>query len=240
MRKYQRFFKDEFDFIPDSYILPEEYKFFCKKFGQSPDKIYLAKPSRGKGGEGIFFVKNKRDVGRDPTRPSDLVVQEYIQNPLVIENKKFDLRIYLLVKGVDKMEAFVAMEGLARFCTEDYEDPKLLLTKTEEEKAPKLFSQLTNFCLNKDNDKFVNNSNFQKKDNGSKRLLSSLFKLFKKQGVDVEAIKEQIRDIGTKIVLAFQPILVNDFHSEIGKNDEVNTNCFHIFGFDILLDENYK
>jgi tubulin polyglutamylase TTLL11 len=53
----------------------------------------------------------------------DLVVQRYVTDPLLIENKKFDLRLYMILKGVDKIEVFLCQEGMARFCTSDYVRP---------------------------------------------------------------------------------------------------------------------
>ena len=61
-------------------------------------------------------------------------------------------------------------------------------------------SHLTNFTLNKASSKFVNNDDFKANDTGSKRLLSTIFKTLDKMGVNVEEIKEDIRDISTKII----------------------------------------
>jgi hypothetical protein len=36
---------------------------------------------------------------------------------LVVEKKKFDLRLYVLIKGFDPVEAYLYQEGMARFCT---------------------------------------------------------------------------------------------------------------------------
>lgn len=47
-----------------------------------------------------------------------------MDDPLLIEGKKHDLRLYLLLIQAGKNGDFVAFlceEGLARFCVEDYE-----------------------------------------------------------------------------------------------------------------------
>lgn len=44
-------------------------------------------------------------------------MQRYVDNPLIVSGKKFDLRLYIVIKGVDPIEAYVYEEGLARFCT---------------------------------------------------------------------------------------------------------------------------
>ena len=36
---------------------------------------------------------------------------------MLISGKKFDIRLYVVIKGVEKIEAYVYEEGLARFCT---------------------------------------------------------------------------------------------------------------------------
>ena len=61
-----------------------------------------------------------------------------------------------------------------------------------------------------------------------------------RQGVNVEEIKEEINDISTIIVLALQPFLVNSFHSEMRITDKCNQSYFHLFGLDLLLDEDLK
>ena len=83
------------------------------------------------------------------TFQQEYIVQEYLDRPLLVDNKKFDLRIYVLVTSVDPMIAFIADEAMVRFCTEDYEQPS-------RDNMHKILQHLTNFSLNKLSDKYVN------------------------------------------------------------------------------------
>lgn len=71
-----------------------------------------------------------------------------MDEPLLVEKKKFDLRLYVLIKGFDPIEAFLYEEGMARFCTENYKKP-------DKDNLKSLFMHLTNFSLNKTSEKYV-------------------------------------------------------------------------------------
>lgn len=94
------------------------------------------------------------------------------------------------------MEAYLYTEGLARFCTVDYEEP------TAENKE-KFFMHLTNFSLNKHSEDFVfDDEDFLTKGGdsyASKRLLSQLFTLFEEYRIDITFIKMEIIKIARKV-----------------------------------------
>jgi hypothetical protein len=79
------------------------------------------------------------------------LVCQYLDNPLLIKEKKFDMRMYVLVTSFHPLRVYFYDEGLARFATEPYtKDASVLKNK---------FVHLTNFSINKRNTKFVRNDN---------------------------------------------------------------------------------
>jgi glutathione synthase/RimK-type ligase-like ATP-grasp enzyme len=87
-----------------------------------PTFMFIAKPNGGKGGEGIQLIQKFKDLPRDTQKNElrEFLVQRYIKTPLLLDNKKFDLRLYVLITGFNPVKAYLADEGLARLCTEDY------------------------------------------------------------------------------------------------------------------------
>ena len=70
-----------------------------------------------------------------------MVVCQYLDNPLLIDGYKFDLRVYVAVTSINPLRIYIYEDGLARFATQKYKhnvDPKT-----------SKFTHLTNYSLNK-------------------------------------------------------------------------------------------
>ena len=94
-----------------------------KKGKRSP--TYIIKPSGGSEGNGIVLLRHESRIPYFDFRVHEAGSASgplsYIA-PLLFHKKKFDLRLYVLIRSVDPLEVYrvyLHTEGLARFCTED-------------------------------------------------------------------------------------------------------------------------
>jgi tubulin polyglutamylase TTLL11 len=143
--------------------------------------VFIAKPSVGCQGDGICLIRKLADIPK--LGSEEWIVQPYIDKPLLLAKRKFDLRLYVLISSVSPYICYLNEEGLARFCTEDYQEP----TK-DNIKNP--YIHLTNYSLNK------NHPNFRSSDDalssGDKRCLRVVWQQLREQGVDVPTLREKI------------------------------------------------
>ena len=110
-------------------------------------------------------------------------------------NKKFDLRLYVLISSVFPVVGYLNQEGLARFCTEDYAFPSNSNINNH-------YMHLTNYSLNKMSPNYKHNEETEEIHDGSKMTMASLWKLFEKEGhgqdkkeIVQESIKSLIQDL---------------------------------------------
>jgi len=155
---------------------------------QFPAQTFIAKPSRGRGGDGIILLKRFTDLPKAAFH-HEFLVQRYLESPLILAKKKFDCRLYVMITGVDQVEAFLCDEGLARFCTTNYRRP-------DQNNIKNLYMHLTNFSLNKNSTRFqAPGEKFKEDRKSSKQLFSTILKTLKKAGRDTEGLLAQVRSI---------------------------------------------
>ena len=115
----EKFGRDAFDFVPDTYILPNEYGDLLshyQKLKQTDPRrnVWIVKPSNSSRGRGIHIIDDINDLNVDELS----IISRYVTNPLLINGYKFDLRIYVVVTCYEPLRIYVYKEGLARFATE--------------------------------------------------------------------------------------------------------------------------
>ena len=139
-------YSKEFNFFPKSWLLPHDYNEVKEYLTNNRKSTIILKPAGNCQGRGIYLVNKVSEI---PVGEK-YVVQEYIHKPFLIDNLKFDFRIYVIITGVNPLRIFIYEEGLARFATEIYEEPN-------NENIDDDYMHLTNYAINKRSENFVKN-----------------------------------------------------------------------------------
>ncbi|XP_074654563.1 uncharacterized protein LOC141908414 [Tubulanus polymorphus] len=207
-----------YNFSPIAYNLPNEYTKFVADYTKlrhkEPKKksYWICKPADLSRGRGIFIFNDLSQLQYD----CNAVVQKYISNPLLISGYKFDLRLYVCVPSFHPLYAYICQEGIARFSTE----------KFDLENLDNVFSHLTNTSINK----FSPSYTAEKRciGAGCKWTLTQLRHYFHQNDIDDRLLWTRVISVVILTLIVQAP--------QVPKVD----NCFELYGFDIIIDENMK
>lgn len=214
-------YPNDYDFFPDTFIMPQDIGDFTLRF-YSESAQWIVKPCNSSQGKGIFILDSLNSLDLD----SGCIVSKYIESPLLVNNLKSDLRIYVLITSFEPLKIYIYQEGLARFACEDYNSSN----------STNKYVYLTNYSINKKNEKFVQNSDWQEDNVGHKWSFSAFMKELEKTGYDTDLISKRIYDLIIKTIISIEGLVVDSIRKLALKHN----NCFDLLGFDILLDTNLK
>ena len=170
--------------------------------------IWIMKPTASSQGRGIFLVNNLNDVSYS----QNMVVQRYIKNPLLINGFKFDLRLYVCVLSfAPTMEAFIHSKGFARYSSQKYASDAASLENT--------MIHLTNSSIQ---NKVMQADNAE---SGSKQSLEALWAVLASQGLERGPLWAKICEVVLRSLFC------------VVEQMGVHPNCFELFGYDILIDD---
>ncbi|XP_047139677.1 tubulin polyglutamylase ttll6 isoform X3 [Hydra vulgaris] len=172
--------------------------------------------------EKVFNMKKYQNFKPE----SNLICQQYLSRPFLIDGFKFDLRIYVVVTSCDPLRIFVYKDGLARFATVKYAYPA-------KNNLNNVFMHLTNYAIQKNSVGYCRDN-----ETGSKRKLSTINRWFQENGYDVKKIWKNIDDIIIKTLITAHPVLKHNYLTCFP--NVKGSACFEILGFDVILDRNLK
>ena len=175
--------------------------------------IWIIKPSNLSRGRGIS-VSNKLSTILDSHDDSNqIIVQKYIENPLIILGRKFDIRQWVLVTNLNPLTIWIWEEPYLRFGAEDYNINDM----------SNLFSHLTNNSIAKHSEHFK-----ETKIEGNMWEVHQFSEfLVKAYGSDRwPEIHQKIKNV---IICSF----------EAARHEmKQRPNSFELFGYDVMIDEN--
>lgn len=207
-------FPREYSFYPTTYVLPQNLASFKNVFSSNGQSkvAYIIKPDGSAQGKGIFLTKCIDDVENLNIM---CVAQQYIKNPLLIDKKKFDLRIYVLTTSCSPLRIYLFRDGLVRICTEEYKTPN---STNMDDKC----MHLTNYAVNKRSEKYERDEGSNFDNRGSKRSISWLLNsLSKERGDDAaKGMWAKVGDICVMSIISILPTLQREYNAVFEKKNK--------------------
>ncbi|CAB3230025.1 unnamed protein product [Arctia plantaginis] len=214
------------DFIPVTYVLPADYNMFVEEYRKSPQSTWIMKPCGKSQGAGIFLINKLSKVkkwSRDAktafhpqlSNKESYVISRYIDNPLLIGGKKFDLRLYVLVTSYRPLKAYLFQHGFCRFCTVKYD--------TSVAELDNMYVHLTNVSVQK------HGGDYNSLHGGKMSIQNFRLYLEGTKGRSVtDKLFAEVQWLIVHSLKAVAPVIANDRH------------CFECYGYDIIIDNNLK
>ena len=215
----------EFDFIPKTYALPGEGQMLLRDFREKGG-TWIMKPIGRAQGTGIFLVNKAKQIedwlkkrGTEVAEnklSDDYVCQRYVDNPYLVDDRKFDMRIYVLCLSYQPLKVYLYREGFARFANTAYSTAKSDLKNQ--------YIHLTNHAIQK------RDVDYDPEVDDLKMPIRDLYAhILSKHGQ--EAADRCFAGIHSVIINALrsvQQVMINDRH------------CYELYGYDVMIDENLR
>ena len=221
-------FPEDYDYMPETYDYPKDAKKIKKIFGNyslNIKDLWIVKPKAESCGIGIHIFKSLEKEKKG--RYKNFIISRYLSSPHLIDKKKYDMRIYVLLTGFQPLRIYLYKEGIIRRAAEEYKlDIKSLDNK---------YSHITNTAINQYNKNYKNPKN-ELDEKANEWNFKTYRRYLKRNNIDVNLIFDKIKDIviktfisgEKKVIQATQNYKYNDIY------------MFNLFGLDIFIDNEYN
>ena len=208
--------------VPDTFILPDQREELVRFAADAPaGTLFIAKPTRGSGGQGISVISDLTDV----LDRNDVIVQRYVERPYLVDGRKGHLRIYVLISSAEPLRAHIYSEGIVRFAPAVY-DPR-------PERLAEVAMHVTNTALHLDHPDLVVSQDPSQEDVGMIWSLSALFRRMQADGHDTGAVFGEIQ---TLVAWFLGHLRDEGFFARQTGHGAPRSYAPKLFGLDILLD----
>ena len=211
--------------MSETYIYPKDKDIIENKFMNytlNLSDLWLIKPKDKFGGSGIKILDSFEEIEK-----GEFLINKYIMPLDFINNKKYDLRLYVLVTGLKPLRIYLNKEGLIRIATKNFS----LDEKTIKDK----YIHLTNTGVNSRNPYFIIPNNTENQ-NANIWNLKTYAKYLKKKNVDYGKIKKKIKKIIIKSIIS----IYQNLTLEQRNNNLNDINFYDILGYDIIITNEYE
>ena len=155
------------------------------------------------------------------------ILNKYITDLHLIKNRKYDLRLYVLISGLKPLRIYLNKEGLVRIASKEY---SLSIHSVNNK-----YIHLTNTEVNMNNTHYKRPNN-PYDENANIWNINTYQKYLKTINVNWENMYEKIKDIIIKTIISVYNNLI-----EKKDNLKINDNCFYqLLGFDIIIRKDFE
>lgn len=179
---------DQARFWPESFVLPgDEAKLAEFRAKASPPPIFAVKPVNLYGGQGITLTRDPPATTAHPT-----VIQRYLDDPFLVNGRKFHARVYVLVTGLDPVRAYVYREGIARIAPEHY--------ATDETALARPGIHVTNTALHLRHPDLRLDTDPARENAGNIWTMGAVYRQMAAEGMDAAAVWLRVADLARRFV----------------------------------------
>lgn len=108
----------KYSFIPNGFTFPNMKNDFEKFIKENPSKRFVEKNWFNRG---VKLVRDMSGINFETLSTNEKFLQEFIEKPYLIDNRMFDIGIYVLITSFDPLRVYkFNKEILLRFCAEEY------------------------------------------------------------------------------------------------------------------------
>lgn len=201
-------------FLPDVYVMPEDYHALQQAALDDPASHWILKPANASRGRGIRVLT---DVATAPAQ-APWMVQRYLERPHTMRQRKYVLRLYVLISSIEPLRVYLYRQGFAKLASEPY----------DVNDAENLYSQLTNPDINALNHGAEAPVEFVDLDRYRQWL--------HEEGHDEQKLFRHIHELVTlTMIAAVEPMRQR---SHACKADP--RGCYELLGLDCLIDQDLK
>lgn len=197
-------------FVPVVYSMPDDYHALQAAAQRDPDQLWLLKPKNSARGRDIRLLD---DVAEAPT-DSRWMVQGYLHRPHLMDQRKYVLRLYVLITSIEPLRVYLYDQGFAKLASceytlDDRSNPFVHQTNPDvnarnaDAESPVVFIDLERYC-----------------------------EWLRQQGHDDQALFARIRDrVALTMISAREPMRAAS--ERFGADAR---GCYELIGLDVLVD----
>lgn len=187
------------------------------------DSRFILKPTDRGEGNGIIVKDSYRQLANWKDEFPDneeVVVQTYLNDPMLIKQRKWDMRTYILITSIHPLRCYMYRDGLVRFASTVYD-------KNAKDGGKKT-AYLTNTSVNKKTGQSVEDLTWP---------YPQVYEYLKKHDhIDPDFLWKRIERAITQVLMSSESAFLKKFKTI--RNDYTCANCYQLLGVDVIVDAN--